>query len=612
MVAVGAMAAFAWFFHSVSSPAGRLHVGARPPHPPARLRAGRPLLPRALPARPPVLARCVGGPHGRGGRAGHRPPLRPLRRGLGLLRPVGPDGDVDLGERGRPHLDRGAGGGAGGDSTAAAAGVFLVLPAPVVASRVGFLARAGLGGAVGVPGDLAGDAGSPGPALEGRQPRAAPPASAATWASPQSLDTALRGKLGNQLVMQVRADRPSYWVGETFDTWQGTSWTAIPSAHAGAARGLALRAPALGGRRPFGQPDLQTFYVTSSTADLVFHADSAEEVWFPSSSLFTSDADTIVSPIGLGSGSIYTVESNVSTPTPEQLRTDASAQTLPPADAGAVRAAAALVPPRPGAGPVRDGGGHVDLRQGGVAHRLDRCPHPLLHRHSAAAARRGHGRRVPLRQPGRLLRADLDVARGDAALARDPRPRGGGLRARRLRPDHRPLPGPRRRRPRLGPGVVPGLRLAELRSRPPSVPSVPPSPGATALRDVAGALRRIPFVPVAAVLLGAGLVVVLVHVAPVTAGDVGGAGGAPGRAGRPAGGSAAPSRRDPGRVRHRPGRAHRQRVDHLGPAGLVGARRAPTGASIPTRRPNAPWSPRPGERGCAPAAAAEPPSARRS
>jgi hypothetical protein len=43
------------------------------------------------------------------------------------------------------------------------------------------------------------------------------------------------------------------------------------------------------------------------------------------------------------------------------------------------------------------------------------------------------------------------------------------------------------------------------------VPPGPPSPGTTALRDVAGALRRIPPVPVAAVLLGACLVAVLVH-----------------------------------------------------------------------------------------------------
>ena len=33
------------------------------------------------------------------------------------------------------------------------------------------------------------------------------------------------GNLGNPLVMQVRAQRPSYWVGETFDPWQGQSWS---------------------------------------------------------------------------------------------------------------------------------------------------------------------------------------------------------------------------------------------------------------------------------------------------------------------------------------------------------------------------------------------------
>ena len=65
VVAVGAVAAFAWFFHSVSAPAVDFTSVLDPLTPPARLRAGRALLPRALPARPPVLARCVGGPDGR-------------------------------------------------------------------------------------------------------------------------------------------------------------------------------------------------------------------------------------------------------------------------------------------------------------------------------------------------------------------------------------------------------------------------------------------------------------------------------------------------------------------------------------------------------------------
>ena len=47
--------------------------------------------------------------------------------------------------------------------------------------------------------------------------------------------------------------------------------------------------------------DLQTFYVASPTADLIFHAESASEVWFPTPSVFYADDGTIVSPIGTGS-----------------------------------------------------------------------------------------------------------------------------------------------------------------------------------------------------------------------------------------------------------------------------------------------------------------------
>ena len=57
--------------------------------------------------------------------------------------------------------------------------------------------------------------------------------------------------------------------------------------------------------------DLQTFYVVQSSPNLVFHADTAHEVWFPTHDLFVSDHDSIVSPIGLGPGAIYTVESFV-------------------------------------------------------------------------------------------------------------------------------------------------------------------------------------------------------------------------------------------------------------------------------------------------------------
>jgi transglutaminase TgpA-like protein len=215
-------------------------------------------------------------------------------------------------------------------STAAAA-VFLVLPAPVVSSRVSFIDRAGAGGSVGVPGGLAGDSG-----VAAQLSSAGSPASRIRVGGylgfAASLNTALRGNLGNTLVMQVRAQRPSYWVGETFDTWQGQSWTEsqpVPRRPLRESSPFILPIPL--GDVPFGQSDLQTFYVSSATANLVFHAESANEVWFPSGRLYVAGDGTIVSPLGLGAGSVYTVDSQVSTATPAQLRADDNPFSLSPA-----------------------------------------------------------------------------------------------------------------------------------------------------------------------------------------------------------------------------------------------------------------------------------------
>ncbi len=211
---------------------------------------------------------------------------------------------------------------------AAAAAVFLVLPAPVVASRVSFLAQAGEGGSVGVPGTLAGDSGTPAQLSRAGNPDA-PIRVGGYLGFANSLDTALRGALATTLVMQVRAQRPSYWVGETFDTWGGQSWTESQTTSHPLTGGSPFVLPFSVGDVPLGQSDLQTFYVASSTADLVFHAGTADELWFPTSRVFYSRDGTVVSPIGLGSGSIYTVESQVNAPTAAQLSNDTGAATLP-------------------------------------------------------------------------------------------------------------------------------------------------------------------------------------------------------------------------------------------------------------------------------------------
>jgi transglutaminase-like putative cysteine protease len=217
--------------------------------------------------------------------------------------------------------------------SAAAVAIFLVLPAPSVAVRINFLARSGGGGAIPVPGALAGDGGKTSELSRPGSP-AGPTRVGGYLGFANSLDTALRGSLGRTLVMRVRAERPSYWLGETFDQWDGQNWTTTLPPPQRIDGGSPFFLPTPGGDNPDGASDLQTFYLTTSGPDLVFHAESAHEVWFPADALFLSADGTVVSPIGLGKGAIYTVESEVSSPSPAALRQEGGGPALSAADRG--------------------------------------------------------------------------------------------------------------------------------------------------------------------------------------------------------------------------------------------------------------------------------------
>jgi protein-glutamine gamma-glutamyltransferase len=210
----------------------------------------------------------------------------------------------------------------------AAAAVFLVLPAPQVAAKLNLLSRAGDGGSIGVAGALAGDSGSPSQLSRPGTPSGRTRVGGYLGFA-GSLNTALRGNLGNTVVMLVRAQRPSYWVGETFDTWNGESWSATHSNTHAIYQQSPFILPVPVGSSTSGQEDLQTFYVVNSTANLVFHAQSATELWFPTSKIYDSADGTIVSPIGLGKNAIYSVDSEISTPTAKELRTAQGGTQLP-------------------------------------------------------------------------------------------------------------------------------------------------------------------------------------------------------------------------------------------------------------------------------------------
>ena len=215
----------------------------------------------------------------------------------------------------------------------AALAVFLALPAPTVAVRLDFRTDPGSAGAIAGNGALAGAGGNP--VALSRPGRPGGPTRVGGYLGfAGSLDTALRGRLGRTLIMQVRAQRPTFFLGETYDDWNGQSWSATGTRSTTFGGGSPFELPAPPDSQPSlgsagavssvasagQQADLQTYYIRDATADLIFHADSAREVWVPASRLYLQKDGTIISPIGLGRGAIYTVSSVVSSPSPDQLR----------------------------------------------------------------------------------------------------------------------------------------------------------------------------------------------------------------------------------------------------------------------------------------------------
>lgn len=143
-----------------------------------------------------------------------------------------------------------------------------------------------------------------------------------------SLDTADRVALGDEVVLRVRATRPNYWVGQTFDEWNGQAWLQSTNPVGG------QRVQKITGGSPFtistyadqianlatGTEDVQTFYVTTGGPNLVFHADDAARVYLRARSVFVTADGTIASSESMGAGTIYTVVSNDTTATPGELR----------------------------------------------------------------------------------------------------------------------------------------------------------------------------------------------------------------------------------------------------------------------------------------------------
>jgi len=142
------------------------------------------------------------------------------------------------------------------------------------------------------------------------------------------LDTAIRGSLGNEVVMRVRADRPGYFLGMTFDTWDGENWKRSPASSrltelttgspflvASALSSFPQSQPApdevppelYSGEPGFGTTNVQTFYVAVPMENLLFATADPTEAYFPEHSLIVGADGSMRSTIAMNPGTVYTV-----------------------------------------------------------------------------------------------------------------------------------------------------------------------------------------------------------------------------------------------------------------------------------------------------------------
>jgi len=133
-----------------------------------------------------------------------------------------------------------------------------------------------------------------------------------------AMDLRARGRLSDQIVFRVRADRPELWRAEVFDRFDGSVWTSTAPPPDAVAVDPETDAASIPDTDPAGMPPrslsdmvVQTFYLAQPQPNVLFAAARAELVYFPSGGLRVNRDGSIRSPIMLDEGLVYSVISQV-------------------------------------------------------------------------------------------------------------------------------------------------------------------------------------------------------------------------------------------------------------------------------------------------------------
>jgi len=125
-----------------------------------------------------------------------------------------------------------------------------------------------------------------------------------------SMDTAVRGRPDNSVVLRVKAPKPDFWRGQTFDRWDGRRWTQSDVRPQAVGGGPPIDLPATAGDERSSADDfVQTFYVERGGPNLVFGAYAPTQLYFPGRAVFQLNDGSVRAATDMPGGTVYTVVS---------------------------------------------------------------------------------------------------------------------------------------------------------------------------------------------------------------------------------------------------------------------------------------------------------------
>lgn len=136
------------------------------------------------------------------------------------------------------------------------------------------------------------------------------------------LDLRVRGVPSDKVVMKVRSSKPDYWRATAFDVFRGNGWENSEKEREEITSGsLPLTVTFPGETTRYATRELvQTFFIERQLPNTLFAAYIARDLYFPTQVLKVDSMMSVLLPVTLDPGLIYTVVSEVSDVTPEILQ----------------------------------------------------------------------------------------------------------------------------------------------------------------------------------------------------------------------------------------------------------------------------------------------------